>query len=103
MRLKGGSSLWIGGTLVGIAVAAAIAAPIIQLTDPVLDANLMNAEIPPGADFPFGTDAQGRDIYSRIVHGARISLTVGIVSQLLNSVLGVARGLTAGRRGGTWH
>src|SRR5476651_2340329 len=102
MKLKGGSSLWIGGTLVGIAIAAAVAAPIIQLTDPVLDANLMNAEIPPGADFPFGTDAQGRDIYSRIVHGARISLTVGIVSQICNSLIGVSLGLTAGYWGGWW-
>ncbi len=58
-------------------------APLIALTDPVMDANLMNAEIPPGREFPFGTDAQGRDIYSRIVYGARISLTVGIVSQML--------------------
>ena len=39
-------------------------APWIALTDPVIDANLMNAEKPPGAEFWFGTDAQGRDIYS---------------------------------------
>ena len=45
----------------------------------------MNAEMPPGREFPFGTDAQGRDIYSRIVHGARISLTVGIVSADLST------------------
>ncbi len=59
----------------------------------------MNAEEPPSWTWWFGTDAQGRDIYSRVVHGARISLTVGIVSQLVNSVIGVALGLTAGYLG----
>ena len=77
-------------------------APWIALTDPVMDANLMNAEIPPCWEFPFGTDAQGRDIYSRIVYGARISLTVGIVSQICNSLIGVTLGLTAGYWGGWW-
>ena len=62
----------------------------------------MNAEIPPCWEFPFGTDAQGRDIYSRIVYGARISLTVGIVSQICNSLIGVTLGLTAGYWGGWW-
>ena len=57
-------------------------APWIAHTDPVMDANLMIAEEPPGREFWFGTDAQGRDIYSRVVHGARISLTVGIFAQL---------------------
>ena len=101
-RLRGGTSLWVGGGLVGLAVFVAIAAPLIARTDPVMDANLMNAEIPPGWEFPFGTDAQGRDIYSRICYGARISLTVGVVSQTLNSLIGVTLGLTAGYWGGLW-
>src|SRR4029079_6388473 len=101
-RLKGGTSLWIGGGLVGIALFAAVIARWIALTRTVMDANLMNAEIPPGWEFPFGTDAQGRDIYSRIVYGARISLTVGIGSQILNSLIGVSLGLTAGYWGGWW-
>ena len=101
-KLRGGTSLWIGGGLVALAVFVAVAAPLIARTDPVMDANLMNAEIPPGWEFPFGTDAQGRDIYSRIVYGARISLTVGIGSQILNSLIGVSLGLTAGYWGGWW-
>ena len=52
-RLRGGLSLWVGGALVGIAVAVAITAPLIAITDPVMSANLMNAEIPPGWEFPF--------------------------------------------------
>src|SRR4051794_30047900 len=69
---------------------------------PAMDANLMNAEEPPGGAFWFGTDAQGRDIYSRVLYGARISLTVGIVSQLINTVIGVCLGLSAGYWGGWW-
>ncbi len=101
-RLKGGTSLWIGGALVSVALVVAVTAPLIALTDPVMGANLMNAEIPPGLEFPFGTDAQGRDIYSRIVYGSRISLTVGVVSQTLNSLIGVTLGMTAGYWGGWW-
>ena len=102
LRFKGGTSLWIGGGLVATAITAAILAPWIALTDPVMDANLMNAEIAPCWEYPFGTDAQGRDIYSRIVYGARISLSVGIISQICNSLIGVTLGLTAGYWGGWW-
>ena len=83
-------------------MGVAIFAPWIALTDPVMDANLMNAELPPSWEFPFGTDAQGRDIFSRICYGARISLTVGVVSQICNSLIGVTLGLTAGYWGGWW-
>ena len=93
MRL--GANTWIGGGLFAVALAVAVTAPWIALTDPVMDANLLNAELPPSREFPFGTDAQGRDIYSRVVYGAQISLTVGVVSQIANSIIGVTLGLTA--------
>ena len=98
--MKFRANLLIGGGLVARAAVVAVLAPWIALYDPVLDANLMNAEIPPGSEFIFGTDGQGRDIYSRIVHGAQISLTVGIVSQIANTIIGVTLGLTAGYWGG---
>ena len=102
MKLKLGANLTIGGSLFLLAVAVGILAPWIAHTDPVMDANLMMAEEPPGREFWFGTDAQGRDIYSRVVHGARISLTVGIFAQLINTVIGTALGLSAGYWGGWW-
>src|SRR4029450_6642136 len=102
MRMKWGTSTWVGGSLVAIAIGVAVFAPWIALTDPVMDANLMNAEEPPSWTWRFGTDAQGRDIYSRIVYGARISLTVGIVSQICNSLIGVTLGMTAGYWGSWW-
>jgi peptide/nickel transport system permease protein len=102
MKIKLGANLTIGGSLFLLAVAVGILAPWIAHTDPVMDANLMVAEEPPGREFWFGTDAQGRDIYSRVVHGARISLTVGIVAQLINTIIGTALGLSAGYWGGWW-
>jgi peptide/nickel transport system permease protein len=97
-----GANLWFGGLLVAVAVIIAVLAPWLQHTHPFMDANLMNAEEPPGARFWFGTDAQGRDIYSRVLHGARILLTVGILSQVLNTIIGTSLGLTAGYWGGWW-
>ncbi|QCI65246.1 ABC transporter permease [Phreatobacter stygius] len=95
-------SLIIGGVALTTVVVAGLFAPWLAHTDPVLDADLMNAELPPGKEFWFGTDAQGRDIYSRVLYGAQISLTVGIVSQLINTVIGVALGVSAGYWGGWW-
>lgn len=100
--MKFRANLWIGGALFAAVVVGGVFAPWLAHTDPVMDANLMNAEVTPGAEFWFGTDAQGRDIYSRVLYGARISLTVGIVSQLINTVIGVALGLSAGYFGGWW-
>jgi peptide/nickel transport system permease protein len=55
----------------------------------------------PGADFWLGTDNLGRDLYSRVIHGSRISLLVGIASTLLGAVLGGLLGLISGYVGGT--
>jgi peptide/nickel transport system permease protein len=100
MKFRG--NLWIGTALFATVLIGGALAPFLAHTDPVMDANLMNAEVSPGADFWFGTDAQGRDIYSRVLYGARISLTVGIVSQLINTIIGVALGLSAAYFGGWW-
>ncbi len=100
--MKVRANLWIGGALFTLVVAGGLLAPWLAHSDPVMDANLMNAEISPGSEFWFGTDAQGRDIYSRVLYGARISLTVGIVSQLINTVIGVILGVSAAYWGGWW-
>ena len=100
--MKFRANLWLGGACFAAVVIGGVFAPWLAHTDPVMDANLMNAEVPPGSVFWFGTDAQGRDIYRRVLYGARISLTVGVVSQLINTVIGVALGLTAGYWGGWW-
>lgn len=96
------ANLAIGGVFTGLALLVGILGPWLAHTDPIMDANLMNAELPPSAEFWFGTDQHGRDIYSRVMYGAQISLTVGVVSQLINTVIGTTLGLTAGYWGGWW-
>ena len=83
-------------------ILMAVFAPLLAPYHPVDDADLMIAEEAPSRAFWFGTDSQGRDILSRVIFGARISLTVGLVSQLLNSIIGVVLGLTAGFVGRWW-
>ncbi len=100
MRLR--FNLLFGGVLCVVIVAAAIFAPLLTHYNPVLDADLINAELPPDADFWFGTDAQGRDVFSRVLYGARVSLTVGVVSQLINTMIGLTLGISAGYIGGRW-
>ena len=75
------ANLAIGAGLTVLALAVGIFGPWLAHTDPIMDANLMNAELPPSREFWFGTDQQGRDIWSRVMYGAQISLTVGVVSQ----------------------
>jgi ABC-type dipeptide/oligopeptide/nickel transport system permease subunit len=72
-------------------------APDRQMEDG-LDADGM--PVPPSRRFPLGTDSLGRDVLSRVLHGTRISLTVGTVAMLTSLVIGVLVGLYAGYYGG---
>jgi len=76
---------------------AAIAAPLIA-NDP-LKIDLTHYLQKPSAAHWLGTDVQGRDIWSRLVYGARVSLTVGLISQGIALLLGVTLGLLAGYYG----
>jgi peptide/nickel transport system permease protein len=88
-----------GGALMLLMVLTAIFAEALATHDPIAtDAAATLA--PPGADHWLGTDHLGRDIYSRIVHGTRISLIVGLLSTILGSVLGGLIGLVSAYFGG---
>src|SRR5690242_15922831 len=89
----------IGGFLMLVILFTAVFANQLQTHDPIAtDAGQSLAR--PGADHWLGSDHLGRDIYSRIVHGARVSLIVGVGSTLLGSVLGGVIGLLSGYVGG---
>jgi peptide/nickel transport system permease protein len=100
--LLGRKNLVVGGSITLAIILMAICAPLLAPYDPINHADLMHAEEAPNRAFLFGTDIQGRDILSRVIYGARISLSIGLVTQVLNSIIGVLLGLTAGFFGKWW-
>lgn len=89
----------IGGTLVAGLLLIAIFAPLIAPYDPIaVDAS--QALEPPGSLHWLGTDDLGRDVFSRVVYGSRISLSVGVISVSIGFIFGVSIGLLAGYLGG---
>ncbi|MDJ0513903.1 MAG: ABC transporter permease [Methyloceanibacter sp.] len=87
---------------------AALFAPLIAPQNPfdLASLDILDSELPPGwlegsdPRFPLGTDAQGRDLLSAILYGARISLLIGILAVLIQAAIGVTLGLLAGYFGG---
>jgi peptide/nickel transport system permease protein len=84
-----------GGVVLVALAAAALAAPWLTSLDPqaVLPSQRLRA---PSAEHWFGTDMLGRDVYSRVLYGARISLAVGVAVAVLSTALGLAIGLVTG-------
>ena len=85
----------IGGVLLALLVIMAVFAPLIAHTDPLKIAPV-NRLRPPSERWWFGTDQFGRDLFSRTVYGARVSLIVGLSVAALSSLLGLALGLACG-------
>jgi peptide/nickel transport system permease protein len=94
--------------LLGIIAVAVAFAPLIAPHDPydLASFDILDAELPPvwleGSDprFLLGTDAQGRDLFSAILYGARISLIVGVLAVAIQAAIGIPLGLFAGYVGG---
>jgi peptide/nickel transport system permease protein len=97
-RLKSDRRAWFGGGVIVLLVLLAIAAPVFARHDP-FGVELINSLQPPNGTHWFGTDVQGRDVWARLVYGARVSLSVGILSQGIALTLGVILGLLAGYYG----
>ena len=84
-----------GAVVLAAMVIAAVLAPWLGTTDPLAVSPIRRLR-PPGGEWWFGTDMLGRDVYSRVVYGARVSLAVGIAVALLSSVIGLTIGLVTG-------
>ena len=89
----------VGLIIVVILVVVAILAPWIATHD-VGATNLSLRYLPPSSEYFFGTDSTGRDIFSRVVFGARISLKVGLVVVAVSAIVGTLLGALAGNYGG---
>jgi len=89
----------VGAAIVGLFIFTAVFADIIAPVDPTAT-NAKYSLAPPSSLFWLGADFMGRDMYSRIVHGARISLAVGAGAMGLGALIGISVGLASGYLGG---
>jgi peptide/nickel transport system permease protein len=85
----------IGSVIVVSLLLVALTAPLLGLASPV-KLNIAQRFLPPGPGHWFGTDQLGRDVLSRVVHGARVSLTASLLTMLCAALPGVLLGIAAG-------
>jgi peptide/nickel transport system permease protein len=98
-RLRGSRTAVVGAAIVVALVVVALGADVLAPQSPITsDQSQTFAQ--PSADHPLGTDQLGRDMLSRVIHGSRVSLLVGVSSVILALGIGVPLGLIAGYVGG---
>lgn len=85
----------IGGVVLLVMMLIAVFAPWLGTVDPQAVTPIQRLK-PPSADFWFGTDMLGRDVYSRVMYGARVSLVVGLAVAVLSIMIGLLIGLVTG-------
>lgn len=101
VRRRAGLRLWLSATWLGLLVVVAVLAPWIAPRDPLAQ-DLFLGRLPPfwvtGAEpgYFLGTDSLGRDVLSRMMHGARVALVVALVAGVLTCVVGATLGVLAG-------
>ncbi|SRR6266702_3094869 len=95
VRLRGNGLTIAASAFLVCLVLVAIFAPLLTSADPIL-INAVNRLKPPSAQFWFGADTMGRDLFARVVYGARTSLIVGLVAAGASLLLGLAIGLVCG-------
>jgi peptide/nickel transport system permease protein len=92
------------GAMIGLALVVSLLLTVLTADyiapQGIDDQDLRKGLWPPSREFPLGTDEFGRDMLSRIIHGARISLQVGIIATAISAVIGVILGAIAGYFGG---
>ena len=90
----------VGLIIISLFVLMAIFAPLLAPYDPIKDQNLGDRFAGPSASHPLGQDELGRDILSRIIFGARVSLTAGLAAVVFATVFGTLVGVVSGYAGG---
>lgn len=99
-RLRRFPRAWVGIALVLVVIAAAIFAPLVTGIDPLTQfrdgLSATGTPLPPDARFLLGTDHLGRDMFSRMLYGARISLLISLTVNISAAIIGTAVGLVAG-------
>ncbi len=95
----GNKTALLSGLIIVLLAVIALCAPLIAPYDPNA-VDLDEARLSPSASHPFGTDEKGRDIFSRVIYGGRISLSIALLATLLALFLGILIGLSAGYFGG---
>ncbi|MFD0681173.1 MULTISPECIES: ABC transporter permease [unclassified Paenibacillus] len=94
----------VGMVVLFVIAIIAVAAPVLALHDPA-QTNVARKLLPPAwaarglAEYPFGTDNLGRDIWSRLIYGSRVSLIVGFCSVVVSGIIGIVLGLISGYYG----
>jgi peptide/nickel transport system permease protein len=93
------TSIWVGALIVAALAVAAVLAPLIAPYDPYVMNPALRLQLPSTNNI-LGTDNYGRDLLTRLVYGARVSLLVGVASIAVAAAIGVTIGLVSGYLGG---
>jgi peptide/nickel transport system permease protein len=98
-----GTGFWVAVVWVGVLALLAILAPVLPFVDDPNQLSAEGLEAVPSGDFWFGGDDIGRDIFSRVIWGGRVSLFIGVSAVALGFLVGGGIGLTAGYYGGRFE
>ena len=95
-RFQANKGALVAGLVLAVIALMAIIAPLITKTGPNAQDFLTQALAPPSSEFWFGIDDLGRDFFTRIVYGARVSLTIGFTAAVASVIIGIPLGALAG-------
>jgi len=98
-RTRRTANIWVGTLILLVIITLAVFAPVITPYNPIIITPSLRLK-PPDSQHLFGTDDFGRDIFTRVLYGAQLSLQVGLISVTLASITGTILGIVAGYNGG---
>lgn len=98
LKGRGGIALAVGGVILSLFMVLFLFAPLIAPYDPIMPVGYSFS--PPSREFIMGTDNLGRDVFSRVVWGTRIALTIAFMATLFAALIGIPLGFVSGYRGG---